>query len=64
MLLLQHNATVMVAHSQTTDLADVVRKSYILFAAMGKTELVKRDWIEPGAVVEVGMNSKPDTSRK
>lgn len=65
LLLLQHNATVTVAHSRTTNLADVVRKADLVFAAVGKTELVKRDWIKPGAVVvDVGMNSKPDASRK
>lgn len=56
-LLLQANATVTVTHSRTKDLAGVVRHADIVVAAVGKTNLVKGDWIKPGAIViDVGMN--------
>jgi methylenetetrahydrofolate dehydrogenase (NADP+) / methenyltetrahydrofolate cyclohydrolase len=56
-LLVNANATVTVCHSQTKNLADVVRRADIVVAAIGKAELVKGDWIKPGAtVIDVGMN--------
>ncbi|MEA2747862.1 MAG: methylenetetrahydrofolate dehydrogenase / methenyltetrahydrofolate cyclohydrolase [Myxococcales bacterium] len=56
-LLLAANATVTMAHSRTTDLAAVCREADILVVAVGKAELVRGDWIKPGAVViDVGMN--------
>jgi methylenetetrahydrofolate dehydrogenase (NADP+)/methenyltetrahydrofolate cyclohydrolase len=60
-LLLNANATVTVCHSQTKNLPDVVRRADIVVAAIGKAELVKGDWIKPGAtVIDVGMNRGSD----
>ena len=57
MLLLGENATVTIAHSRTRDLAEVVRNADIVVAAVGRAEMVKGDWIKPGAtVVDVGIN--------
>jgi methylenetetrahydrofolate dehydrogenase (NADP+)/methenyltetrahydrofolate cyclohydrolase len=65
LLLIGRNATVTVCHSRTKDIASVVRQADILIAAIGKTEYVRGDWIKPGAaVIDVGMNSKPDPTKK
>jgi len=65
LLLISKNATVTVCHSRTKNIADVVRRADILIAAIGKTEFVRGDWIKPGAaVIDVGMNSKPDATKK
>jgi methylenetetrahydrofolate dehydrogenase (NADP+)/methenyltetrahydrofolate cyclohydrolase len=56
-LLLAANATVTMAHSRTTDLPGVCREADVLVVAVGKAELVRGDWVKPGAVViDVGMN--------
>ena len=56
-LLLRENCTVTMAHSRTRDLPAVVRQADIVVAAVGRPELVKGDWIKPGAtVIDVGMN--------
>ena len=56
-LLLSANATVTVAHSRTRDLAAECRQADVLVAAVGKPELVRGDWIKPGAaVIDVGVN--------
>lgn len=56
-LLLQQHCTVTVAHSRTRDLAGVCRRADILVAAVGRAEMIKGDWIKPGAVViDVGIN--------
>jgi methylenetetrahydrofolate dehydrogenase (NADP+)/methenyltetrahydrofolate cyclohydrolase len=56
-LLLAANATVTTAHSRTRDLADVCRNADILVAAVGRPEMVKADWVKPGAtVIDVGIN--------
>ncbi len=56
-LLLQRNATVTVCHSRTKDLPGVVRNADIVIAAVGRPDMVKGDWIRPGAVViDVGIN--------
>ena len=56
-LLLAANATVTMAHSRSRDLPALARRADILVAAIGKPELVKADWIKPGAVViDVGIN--------
>jgi methylenetetrahydrofolate dehydrogenase (NADP+)/methenyltetrahydrofolate cyclohydrolase len=56
-LLLQENCTVTIAHSKTRDLPHVTRTADILVAAVGRAEMVKGDWIKPGAIViDVGMN--------
>jgi methylenetetrahydrofolate dehydrogenase (NADP+)/methenyltetrahydrofolate cyclohydrolase len=56
-LLLRENCTVTIAHSRTRDLADVVGRGDIVVAAVGRAEMVKGDWLKPGAtVIDVGMN--------
>jgi methylenetetrahydrofolate dehydrogenase (NADP+)/methenyltetrahydrofolate cyclohydrolase len=56
-LLLAANATVTTAHSRTKDLAGVCRNADILVAAVGRPEMVKADWVKPGAtVIDVGIN--------
>ena len=56
-LLLAANATVTMAHSRSRDLPAIARRADILVAAIGKPEMVKADWIKPGAVViDVGIN--------
>ena len=65
LLLIGRNATVTVCHSRTKDLPGVVRQADILIAAIGKMEMVRGDWIKPGAaVIDVGINSKPDATKK
>jgi methylenetetrahydrofolate dehydrogenase (NADP+)/methenyltetrahydrofolate cyclohydrolase len=59
------NATVTIAHSRSNDLAAICRRADILIAAVGRPELVKADWIKPGAVViDVGINRVSDPSKK
>jgi len=61
MLLLHANATVTVCHSRTKDLPAVCRKADILVAAVGRPEMVKADWVKPGAyVIDVGSNKVDD----
>jgi methylenetetrahydrofolate dehydrogenase (NADP+) / methenyltetrahydrofolate cyclohydrolase len=56
-LLLGENCTVTMAHSRTRDLAAAVRRADIVVAAVGRAEMVKGDWLKPGAVViDVGIN--------
>jgi methylenetetrahydrofolate dehydrogenase (NADP+)/methenyltetrahydrofolate cyclohydrolase len=56
-LLLGENATVTIAHSKTRDLAAVCRRADLLVAAIGKAEMIRADWIKPGAtVIDVGIN--------
>jgi methylenetetrahydrofolate dehydrogenase (NADP+)/methenyltetrahydrofolate cyclohydrolase len=65
-LLLAEHATVTVAHSRTRDLPAVTRRADVLFAAVGRPEMVRRDWVKPGAtVIDVGINRVTDqgTSR-
>ena len=65
MLLLGENATVTIAHSKTRDLPDVVRRADIVVAAVGRPEMVRGDWIKPGAVViDVGINRVPTDDGK
>jgi methylenetetrahydrofolate dehydrogenase (NADP+)/methenyltetrahydrofolate cyclohydrolase len=59
-LLLKDHCTVTIAHSRTRDLAGVCRGADILIAAVGRPEMVKGDWIKPGAtVIDVGINRVP-----
>ena len=59
-LLLGESATVTVAHSKTRDLPEVVRRADIVVAAVGRPEMVRGDWVKPGAVViDVGINRVP-----
>jgi methylenetetrahydrofolate dehydrogenase (NADP+)/methenyltetrahydrofolate cyclohydrolase len=56
-LLLAENATVTIAHSKTHNLSDVCRRADLLVAAIGRPEMVRDDWIKPGAtVIDVGIN--------
>jgi methylenetetrahydrofolate dehydrogenase (NADP+)/methenyltetrahydrofolate cyclohydrolase len=60
-LLLAANATVTVAHSRTRDLISECQRAEILVAAMGRPEMVRGDWIAPGAtIIDVGINRSPD----
>ena len=64
LLLLHANATVTICHSKTKNLAEVTRQADIVVAAIGKTALVTRDWIKPGAVViDVGTNQVSDVAQ-
>jgi methylenetetrahydrofolate dehydrogenase (NADP+)/methenyltetrahydrofolate cyclohydrolase len=61
LMLLEKHATVTIAHSRTKDLADRVRESDIVVAAVGRADLVQGDWIKEGAVViDVGINRLDD----
>ena len=56
-LLLAENCTVTIAHSKTRDLPGVVRRADLVIAAVGRPEMVKGDWLKPGAcVIDVGIN--------
>merc|ERR550539_1415264 len=64
-LLKWRDATVTVCHSKTDNLAEVCRAADIVVVAVGKAEMVKEDWVKPGAVViDCGINSLPDPSKK
>ena len=59
------NATVTIAHSRSKDLAAICRRADILIAAVGRPDMVKADWVKPGAVViDVGINRVADPSKK
>ena len=59
-LLLSANCTVTIAHSRTADLPAVCRAADILIAAVGRPQMIKGDWIKPGAtVIDVGINRVP-----
>jgi methylenetetrahydrofolate dehydrogenase (NADP+)/methenyltetrahydrofolate cyclohydrolase len=59
-LLLAENTTVTIAHSRTRDLPALCRRADLLFAAIGRPEMVRGDWIKPGAtVIDVGINRIP-----
>ena len=61
LLLMHANATVTICHSKTRNLPEVVRQADIVVAAIGKTAMVTRDWVKPGAVVvDVGTNKISD----
>ena len=60
LLLLAANATVTVAHSRTGDIAALARNADILVAAVGRPQMVKADWVKPGAtIIDVGINRIP-----
>jgi methylenetetrahydrofolate dehydrogenase (NADP+)/methenyltetrahydrofolate cyclohydrolase len=66
-LLIQASCTVTIAHSRTKDLPEAVRRSDIVVAAVGRPELIRGDWLKPGAVViDVGQErvEQPDGTRK
>jgi len=61
-LLMQRHATITVAHSRTRDLPKVVRNADIVVAAVGRPNMVKADWVKPGAVIiDVGINRVEQT---
>ncbi len=62
-LLLAADATVTLAHSRTRDLPEVTRRADILVAAVGRPEMIRGDWIKPGAtVIDVGINRVPSAT--
>lgn len=64
LLLVRANATVTICHSRTKNLPDVVRQADVLVAAVGRAEMVRGDWVKPGAVViDVGINRVEDASK-
>ncbi|NMB56002.1 MAG: bifunctional methylenetetrahydrofolate dehydrogenase/methenyltetrahydrofolate cyclohydrolase FolD [Leptolinea sp.] len=64
LLLVRANATVTICHSKSTDLPGIIRQADILVAAVGRPEMVRGDWIKPGAVViDVGINHVDDPTR-
>ena len=64
-LLLNENCTVTIAHSRTRDRSAVVRRADIVVAAVGRAEMVRGDWIKPGAmVIDVGINRVPSDDGK
>lgn len=65
LLLIKENATVTICHSRTKDISSITKEADILVAAIGRPEMVKGDWIKPGAVViDVGVNRVDDSSKK
>jgi methylenetetrahydrofolate dehydrogenase (NADP+)/methenyltetrahydrofolate cyclohydrolase len=59
-LLLNENATVTIAHSRSRDLARLCARADLVYAAVGRAEMVRGDWIKPGAtVIDVGINRLP-----
>jgi methylenetetrahydrofolate dehydrogenase (NADP+) / methenyltetrahydrofolate cyclohydrolase len=59
------NATVTIAHSRSKDLPAICRRADVLIAAVGRPEMVKADWVKPGAVViDVGINRVEDPTKK
>ncbi len=64
-LLLREDCTVTIAHSRTRDLPAVVRRADLVVAAVGRPEMVRGDWIKPGAIViDVGINRVPGIDGK
>jgi len=65
LLLVKRNATVTICHSRSKDLPSICRQADILVAAVGRPEMVRGDWIKPGAVViDVGTNAVDDPTAK
>jgi methylenetetrahydrofolate dehydrogenase (NADP+)/methenyltetrahydrofolate cyclohydrolase len=64
-LLLNENATVTIAHSRSRDLAKLCAQADLVYAAVGRPEMVRGDWIKPGAtVIDVGINRLPGEDGK
>src|SRR6188472_282652 len=64
-LLLNENATVTIAHSRSRDLPHLCARADLVYAAVGKPEMVRAGWIKPGAtVIDVGINRLPGTDGK
>ena len=65
LLLVKRNATVTICHSRTKNLPEVCRGADILIAAVGRPEMVKKDWVKPGAVViDVGTHRIDDPTKE
>lgn len=65
LLLVKRNATVTICHSHTKNLPDVCRQADILIAAVGQVEIVKKDWVKPGAaVIDVGTHRIEDDTKE
>ena len=65
LLLVRANATVTICHSRSRDLPGIVRQADVLVAAVGKPEMVRGDWIKPGAVIiDVGINRVEDSTKQ
>jgi 5,10-methylene-tetrahydrofolate dehydrogenase/methenyl tetrahydrofolate cyclohydrolase len=65
LLLVKENATVTICHSRTRDLAAVCREADVLIAAIGRPQMIRGDWIKPGAyVIDVGINRVDDPEAK
>ena len=65
LLLVKRNATVTICHSRTKDLPAICREADILIAAVGRVEMVKKDWVKPGAVViDVGTHRVEDETKE
>jgi len=65
LLLVKRNATVTICHSRTKNLPEVCRSADILIAAVGRVEMVKKDWVKPGAaVIDVGTHRIDDPSKE
>lgn len=65
LLLVRRNATVTICHSRTKNLPDLVRTADVLVAAVGRAEMVRGDWVKPGAIViDVGVNRVEDPAAK
>jgi 5,10-methylene-tetrahydrofolate dehydrogenase/methenyl tetrahydrofolate cyclohydrolase len=65
MLLLHRNATITICHSRSQDLPGICRRADILIAAVGRPQMVKADWVKPGAaVIDVGINRVDDPTAK
>ena len=64
-LLLNENATVTIAHSRSRDLPELCRNADLVYAAVGRAEMVKGDWLKPGAtVIDVGITRVPGSGGK
>jgi len=64
LLLIRANATVTICHSKSSDLPGIIRQADILVTAVGRSEMVRGDWIKPGAVIiDVGINHVEHPSR-
>ena len=65
LLMVKENATITICHSRTEDIPAITREADVLIAAIGRAEMVKGDWIKPGAyVIDVGVNRVDDDSKK
>jgi 5,10-methylene-tetrahydrofolate dehydrogenase/methenyl tetrahydrofolate cyclohydrolase len=65
LLLVKRNATVTICHSRTRNLPEICAQADILIAAVGRAEMVKKDWVKPGAaVIDVGTHRIDDASRE